>query len=346
MLVHLNVWNARVRDFPSRPVYGVGEQSGIKLRKVVPRISWLLLKGFFWRLREKYVIRDFHPLVFFYALGILIFVGLVLGVVEVDPAPDGNEITTADDRPRRAAADLRQPVHALRDVVRHGVQQRPALKQRYDRPVLKELAKRWPAAYRAGRIVVEARRRRRQASNWTAPYLSPADKVRVLPRLCTPLQSFGVCGNGHLRRRTTYRLRGEFSQLFTVEIDPELARLSRMRFARNAQRDSTRGERPHRPPDSVVRDLRADALLVGQSPVLHEDFRLGLPAVEELQQVMDHHIAGHVALIDDVRLLSGTDGWPTLDELLNVVDKSRFETDVSDDILRVTPTVSADMRST
>ena len=45
MLVHLNVWNARVRDFPSRPIYGVGERSGIRLRKVVPRISWLLLKG-------------------------------------------------------------------------------------------------------------------------------------------------------------------------------------------------------------------------------------------------------------------------------------------------------------
>src|SRR3954447_13513321 len=25
-LVHLNVWNARVRDFPSRPIYGVGER--------------------------------------------------------------------------------------------------------------------------------------------------------------------------------------------------------------------------------------------------------------------------------------------------------------------------------
>ena len=46
MLVHLNVWNARVRDFPARPVYGVGERSGIKIRSVVPRISWLLLKGF------------------------------------------------------------------------------------------------------------------------------------------------------------------------------------------------------------------------------------------------------------------------------------------------------------
>ena len=81
MLVHLNVWNARVRDVPSRPVYGVGERSGIKLRSVVPRIWWLLVKGFFWRLREKYVIRDFHPLVFFYAFGFLATtVGLALGV--------------------------------------------------------------------------------------------------------------------------------------------------------------------------------------------------------------------------------------------------------------------------
>jgi glycosyltransferase involved in cell wall biosynthesis len=80
MLVHLNVWNARVRDFPSRPIYGVGERSGIRLWRVVPTIAWLLLKGFFWRLREKYVIRDFHPLVFFYFLGILMTVaGLVLG---------------------------------------------------------------------------------------------------------------------------------------------------------------------------------------------------------------------------------------------------------------------------
>jgi glycosyltransferase involved in cell wall biosynthesis len=96
MLVHLNVWNARVRDFPSRPIYGVGERSGIKLRRVVPRISWLLLKRFFWRLREKYVIRDFHPLVFFYALGFLMTgAGLVLGVVETVLRIAGNGITPA-----------------------------------------------------------------------------------------------------------------------------------------------------------------------------------------------------------------------------------------------------------
>jgi glycosyltransferase involved in cell wall biosynthesis len=94
LLVHLNVWNARVRDFPSRPVYGVGERSGIRYHKVVPRISWLLMKGFFWRLREKYVIRDFHPLVFFYAFGfIATLVGLVLGLVELGYRLAGNAVS-------------------------------------------------------------------------------------------------------------------------------------------------------------------------------------------------------------------------------------------------------------
>jgi glycosyltransferase involved in cell wall biosynthesis len=96
MLVHLNVWNARVRDFPSRPIYGVGERSGIKVRRVVPRISWLLWKGFFWRMREKYVIRDFHPLVFFYFLGFLMTtVGLALGIYVTVLRLLGNGITPA-----------------------------------------------------------------------------------------------------------------------------------------------------------------------------------------------------------------------------------------------------------
>ena len=81
ILVMLNVFNQRVRDVPVRPVYNIGEKSGIRLWKVVPRMSWLLLKIFFWRLLEKYVIRDFHPLVFFYLLGLALFpTGLVFGL--------------------------------------------------------------------------------------------------------------------------------------------------------------------------------------------------------------------------------------------------------------------------
>jgi len=96
VLVHLNIQNARVRDVPSRPIYDVGEVSGIRLRSVVPRISWLLFKAFWWRLAQKYVIRDFHPLVFFYAFGALMtLVGLFLGALEVVLRIFGNQITPA-----------------------------------------------------------------------------------------------------------------------------------------------------------------------------------------------------------------------------------------------------------
>jgi hypothetical protein len=95
LLVHLNVQNARVRDVPSRPIYDVGEQSGIRLRSVVPRISWLLFRAFWWRMGQKYVIRDFHPLVFFYSFGVLMtLAGLALGVIEAALRIAGNQITT------------------------------------------------------------------------------------------------------------------------------------------------------------------------------------------------------------------------------------------------------------
>jgi glycosyltransferase involved in cell wall biosynthesis len=79
LLVELNNYDFRVRDVPIRPVYGVGEVSGIRLHRVVPTLSWLLVKCYFWRMKEKYIIRDFHPLIFFLALG-LVLTGIGLGL--------------------------------------------------------------------------------------------------------------------------------------------------------------------------------------------------------------------------------------------------------------------------
>jgi glycosyltransferase involved in cell wall biosynthesis len=69
LLVKLNVEEMRVIDVPIEPVYNVGEKSGIKVRRVIFTIGSLLVRLFFWRLKEKYIIRNFHPLVFFYAFG-------------------------------------------------------------------------------------------------------------------------------------------------------------------------------------------------------------------------------------------------------------------------------------
>ncbi len=80
LLVELNNYDFRVKDVPVRPVYNVGEASGIRLPKVIPTLSWLLFKCYFWRMKEKYIIRDFHPLVFFLAVGMFLTGGgLALG---------------------------------------------------------------------------------------------------------------------------------------------------------------------------------------------------------------------------------------------------------------------------
>jgi len=45
---------------------------------------------------QKYVIRDFHPLVFFYVFGgLMLLAGLVLGLIELVLRIAGNEITPA-----------------------------------------------------------------------------------------------------------------------------------------------------------------------------------------------------------------------------------------------------------
>lgn len=81
LLVKLNIYNFRVCDVPTRPIYNIGEKSGIKPIRMIPRLSLLLLKLFVWRMFQKYVIRDFHPLVFFYLFGFFLSLpGFLLGI--------------------------------------------------------------------------------------------------------------------------------------------------------------------------------------------------------------------------------------------------------------------------
>ena len=65
------------------PVYNVGEKPGIRLHKVIPRMSFLLIQQFLWRMKEKYIIRDFHPLVFFYMFAVLLLGSCVLLAVRL-----------------------------------------------------------------------------------------------------------------------------------------------------------------------------------------------------------------------------------------------------------------------
>jgi len=66
MLVKLNIAQCTLREVEIKPIYRVGEQSKMKVFKVIPRVSRLLVKSFFIRLWRKYLFKDFHPLFIFY----------------------------------------------------------------------------------------------------------------------------------------------------------------------------------------------------------------------------------------------------------------------------------------
>jgi hypothetical protein len=80
-LVRINAAGLRVIDVPRRPIYTPGErQSQIRSVSYALRVAPMLLRGFLWRLGYKYVIRDFHPLVLFYLMGLVLLpLGLLFG---------------------------------------------------------------------------------------------------------------------------------------------------------------------------------------------------------------------------------------------------------------------------
>lgn len=74
VLVKLNINFCTIKEVPIKPVYEIGEQSKMKIFKVIPRISSILVKGFFKRLWQKYLLKSFHPLFILYQLGFLSFI--------------------------------------------------------------------------------------------------------------------------------------------------------------------------------------------------------------------------------------------------------------------------------
>lgn len=74
MLVKLNCAFCTLREIEIKPVYNVGEQSKMKIWKVIPTVSALLFRSFFKRLYGKYLLRDFHPLFLLYHFAFLLLV--------------------------------------------------------------------------------------------------------------------------------------------------------------------------------------------------------------------------------------------------------------------------------
>ncbi|HMK46815.1 MAG TPA: glycosyltransferase [Methanocella sp.] len=83
MLVKLNTVGLRTLDVPIPARYGQ-EKSKIRYSRFIFKVAPMLFRGFLWRLRVKYTVLDFHPLVLFYMVGmVLLPVGMFFGMISL-----------------------------------------------------------------------------------------------------------------------------------------------------------------------------------------------------------------------------------------------------------------------
>lgn len=80
-LIRLNAYGFRILDVPRTAIYLPGErQSQIKGARYAASVTPMLIRGFFWRLKFKYLYRDFHPLALFYYMSFITAgIGLLYG---------------------------------------------------------------------------------------------------------------------------------------------------------------------------------------------------------------------------------------------------------------------------
>ena len=72
VLIHLNILNYRVKDVPIPALYG-DEVSHLKVSRVLGSFPVYLFRRFWYRIYQKYVLRDFSPIAVFLFLGLFFF---------------------------------------------------------------------------------------------------------------------------------------------------------------------------------------------------------------------------------------------------------------------------------
>jgi len=186
----------------------------------------------------------------------------------------------------------------------------------------------------------EFRRWERNGRTTSPPHLV---KQRVIRRYATKHHCSTLVETGTFRGDMILAMLNDFRTLYSIELHPELHSRARSLFS----------HRPH------VRLLHGDSgekiseVLAGlEEPAvfwLDGHFsggntakgNLNTPIIAELDKVLSHNISNHVVLIDDARLFTGAEDYPTLEAIQKQLDtRGRFNLTVEDDVIAITPGVA------
>jgi hypothetical protein len=135
-----------------------------------------------------------------------------------------------------------------------------------------------------------------------------------------------------------HAMRPHFARLISIEMAPAIFEATKRRFAGDARVELLLGDSGVLLP-RVLSTLNHPALfwldghyMGGTTARADQDS----PVRAELTALLHHPVRRHMVLIDDARLFTGTDGYPTIDELRTWVARERpgSRVDVDADIIR------------
>jgi hypothetical protein len=135
-------------------------------------------------------------------------------------------------------------------------------------------------------------------------------------------------------------VKDSFATIYTIELDPDLHRRARARFAGDP-RVSVLGGDSAEVLSEVLPHIERPCLFwldAHHSGGITARGRVDTPIIDELRLILEACLPRTVILIDDARLFVGENDYPTLDVLRQVVLARRpaWAVEVLDDIIRIT----------
>ncbi len=138
-----------------------------------------------------------------------------------------------------------------------------------------------------------------------------------------------------------YAVRRQFTRLVSIELSSELCRKARERFQRFPRIEIVQGDSAEVLPK--ILDGIAEPCLFWLDGHYSGGFTakasLDTPILKELETIFEHPVKDHVILIDDARLFNGTEDYPAIGDVRQLVERKRpdYEFSVSHDVIRIHP---------
>lgn len=138
-----------------------------------------------------------------------------------------------------------------------------------------------------------------------------------------------------------FAMKDKFSTIYSIELSEELAKKAQRRFHTYGYIEVVAGDSGEKLP-LILGRLNKPCMfwLDGHySGGITAKGASDTPVIKEVLAILDHKIKDHVILIDDARCFDGSDGYPAMDQLRELVlDRGpRYDFSVADDVIRIVP---------